>query len=214
MVQKIITTLALLVYYANASQYPLIPKDGSTIVDQRDRSYSASAAAPVSYVSFVKHIAPPKPQQQMTTVTPAIPASPLRSPPRPFSLPIARKPDITSSLPHAPDRIPYVLYVQIVPPRQDYSKFNGNHHQATSHQHTTALQGEPVFVQSKIPLSQKYYTRYRSSADTVSPLLVAVQKPAYVRNMLYSSRSNPTVASKTLSYSPQLSYVRHVYERA
>ncbi|XP_049543652.1 uncharacterized protein LOC125956125 [Anopheles darlingi] len=223
MIPKLITAFALLVCCANASQYPLILKDGSSIVDQPDRSYRASPPAPVSYVSFVKHhVAPPKPQQQLTTVTPPIPAPPLRSPPRAFSVPSPNQPDIASKLAHNPNRgVPYVLYVQIVPQGQDYSKFNGNHqsnvqqpsHQPTSHRHSTALQGEPVFVRSKVPLSQEYYTLYRS-VDTVSPLLVAVQKPAYVRNMLYSTRSNSGVASKTLSYSPQLSYVRHVHQRA
>ncbi|XP_050079653.1 uncharacterized protein LOC126567476 [Anopheles maculipalpis] len=69
---------------------------------------------------------------------------------------------------------------------------------------------EPIFVQSRIPLSPRPVSGNR---ERNSPMVIGVQQPAYVKKYVQYGPPNPSSVRKTLTYAPKLAYIPHNYQR-
>uniref|UniRef100_A0A182T2H4 Uncharacterized protein n=1 Tax=Anopheles maculatus TaxID=74869 RepID=A0A182T2H4_9DIPT len=168
----------------------------------------------VSYVSFVRHIVPKRVEQ--STVHPKlVTRAPFYHyvPTRTFV-----QTDQSSMIAVPPTKkiiqTHHNYNSQTEVPREHPVSYHSTGMRPTAYDYhptyPTTSYAEPIYVQSRIPLSPRPVGGNR---ERNSPMVIGVQQPAYVKKYVQYGALHPSSVRKTLTYAPKLAYIPHNYQR-
>ncbi|XP_035901610.1 DNA-directed RNA polymerase II subunit RPB1-like [Anopheles stephensi] len=162
----------------------------------------------VSYVSFVRHIVPKRVEQSMGRPKSFNKYAPTRNSVQidQPSMDIMSPSKTTQNLSYSNGQTE-VHRERTAPYYKPGRRPTANDYHPT---YPTTGTAEPIYVQSRIPLSPRPVSGTRQGNN---PMVIGVQQPAYVTRYIQYGALHPSSVRKTLTYAPKLAYIPHNYQR-